>query len=61
MSARALAVVDQPCILCEETLLVMTLMRDDESGHEEWLTEAPSAPHDCLQMRLLRAERTRPF
>lgn len=33
---REILAVHQPCILCEGTLYVSVLLRDDETGAERW-------------------------
>ncbi len=54
---RALMVVHQPCILCEETIQIWTLFRDDETKEQKIVTE--DLPHNCEQMRKLRKERVK--
>lgn len=54
MSQRMLMVVEQPCVLCEETLQVWTLLRDEELGTEQWSFE--DLEHRCTNLRLLMRE-----
>jgi hypothetical protein len=54
---RALIVVHQPCILCESTIQIWTLFRDDETGKQEIVTE--DVEHDCPPMKKLRKERVK--
>lgn len=58
MSRRQLLIVEQPCVLCEATLQVWTLLRDDELGTEEWTFE--DVEHRCADLRRLMRERGRP-
>lgn len=58
MSRRQLLIVEQPCVLCEETLQVWTLLRDDELGTEDWTFE--DVEHRCTNLRKLMRERGRP-
>jgi hypothetical protein len=48
-------VVEQPCVLCQRTIMVQELSRDFETGEESWSTE--TVDHDCPPMRALKQER----
>jgi hypothetical protein len=52
---REILCVHQPCILCEGTLQVWTLFRDDLTGDERIETE--DAKHECPAMGALLRER----
>lgn len=52
---REILTVAQPCVLCEATMEVWVLHRDDETGAEE--IERTPVDHDCPPMRALLAER----
>lgn len=54
---RLIAVIDQPCVLCEETLETWTIYRDDETGREQH--RITPASHVCEPLRDLIAERFR--
>ncbi len=55
MSQRLIMVVDQPCILCEETLEIWNVFKDEESG-TEW-HEVETRYHRCAPLRALITER----
>jgi hypothetical protein len=54
---REVVAVDQPCILCEKTLEVWRLFRDDVTGQE--CIEQETTEHFCLPMERLLRERAR--
>ena len=58
MSQRAICIVEQPCVLCEQTLQVWTLVIDEETGAEEWSIE--DVTHRCPDMKALMREYGRP-
>lgn len=58
MTERILAVVDQPCVLCEETLETWTYFKDEEREGQERI-ERTSSDHQCSFMADLIAERAR--
>lgn len=58
MTERILAIVDQPCVLCEETLETWTYYKDDEREGQERIEKTSSA-HSCSFIKDLIRERFR--
>lgn len=58
MSERLIAVIDQPCVLCEETLELWRVYKDEDQGGQERI-EKEDAHHVCTFMAELVAERYR--
>lgn len=50
MSQRVLAIVEQPCVLCEATIQLWTLYRDDEVDREQWVVV--DKDHYCTELAL---------
>lgn len=53
---REVLSVEQPCILCEEAMMVTVIYRDDETGAET-IGQEEIAPHWCEPLKALMEER----
>jgi hypothetical protein len=58
MSQRVLSIVEQPCVLCESTIQVWTLLHDEETGQEDWTIEL--VPHYCPGWKVVVKQLGRP-
>lgn len=58
MSERLIASIDQPCILCEETLEVWHIFKDEEKNGQERIDRVVVA-HRCDFLVALKIERHR--
>lgn len=58
MASRLIAVIDQPCVLCEETLETWHVFKDEEREGQERI-EKTLVDHQCSFMAELVRERTR--
>lgn len=55
MGERLMLVVDQPCILCEETIISQSIFKNEETGQER--IESRGSTHLCGPLRRLIGER----